>query len=118
MTLSYLYRNLRTGNWSVREGGLVVDHVDRAVVMQAEFRVNSKGRERVRREQQKNVHAFVIGRLSVDPDAYDDILPFREAYYNPYEHDTFVDKETGEPIWNARIVKLDKDMRVWYYGRY
>lgn len=114
---SYLYRNLHTGNWSVRRGGKVVDHVDSAVVHGAEFKVNHGGRERVRREGRKNVHAFVVGNLSVDPDKYD-FLPWREAYYNPYKHDAFVDKETGDPIGSARMAKLDKDMKVWYFGPY
>jgi len=56
------------------------------------FVVNEKGRERVRKEKQKNVHAYVKGTVV---DARDtDHLPYfwDDVTYNPYKWDHFVSK--------------------------
>ena len=108
---SEIYRNLRTGTWSRREDGLVVDHPEVVELRDVEFRVRPGGRDRVRDEERKNVHAFVIGNVLGGqlPD-----LPWREAYYNPYTCDTFIDKETRAPLKFTKYARLDSEMRVWY----
>lgn len=117
MTRTYFYRNLRTQTWSARQAGIVIDHPEVAYLSQVEFRVNRKGRDRVRREQQKNVHAFVIGDWETV--LAEDHMPrngeWRQAHYDPYECDSFVDKETRQPIKFAEFVKLDDRSRVWYH---
>jgi len=56
----YIYRNLRTKGFSVRYRGRVIDRLHTFTAEGVEFRVNEKGRQRVLKEHQKNVHAFVV----------------------------------------------------------
>ena len=56
----YIYRNLRTGGFSVRYRGLVIDRAFTLVAENVEFKVNELGRLKVIKERQKNVHAFVV----------------------------------------------------------
>jgi len=59
-----VYRNLRNGLMSVREcGGRVLTHEHDVFIRGARFVVGPMGRERVLREGQKNVHAYVRGEL-------------------------------------------------------
>ena len=112
------YRNLHTGTFSVRalEGarkGRVFFHPTRVVVDNATFVVQPAGNAKVRVEGKKNVHAFVRGDLN---DTYVEVdeAVYRKATYNPYQNDTFVDKETGQPVLRAARVILDIDTGVWY----
>lgn len=97
--------------------GRVVTHAHKVVLWNAEFIVQPAGRDRVRREKRKNVHAFVrgeMGRIHVgdgswrfsdsetgkalladiarcaDPFSLVDTGLDRQATYNPYRDDTFV----------------------------
>ena len=58
-----VYRNLHKKCWSVRQRGKVKLHTDYICLKDVEFKVSQKGRERVLREQRKNVHAFIKGFL-------------------------------------------------------
>lgn len=105
-----VYRNLRTGTWSVRERGLVVSHPLRIVLEDVKFVVSPAGRQRVLQERRKNVHAFVRGAPRADEPPGE----WRMAYYNPYEVSTFVDLESRAPLDQAHVALLDSDMRVYY----
>lgn len=105
-----VYYNLHKHTFSVKHDNRVILHADFVKLEDVEFRVRSGGREKVRDEKQKNVHAFVIGTL-VDycqypcenlPEPPSDIV----VTYNPYKYDTFVIKGTGEPILNADGVEM------------
>lgn len=105
-----VYYNLHKHTFSVKHADRVILHADFVKLENVEFRVRSGGREKVRDEKQKNVHAFVIGTL-VDycqypcetlPEPPSDIV----VTYNPYKYDTFVIKATGEPILNANAVEM------------
>lgn len=115
--MAEVYRNLRTDTWSLREGGRVVDHPEVVCLTDVRFVVQPAGRERVRREGRKNVHAFVRGNV-VDSFEYwwNPIYNyrFRRATYNPYQHDTFVDSLTGEPVLTSAFARLDEDFNVYY----
>jgi hypothetical protein len=101
-----VYRNLRTGNFSVQakvEGKWkVVGHESYLTLADVEFKVSEAGRQRVIRERSKNVHAFVVGTL----------IPFvnqntnSEVSYNPYKSSQFFVKTTGEPITHSEFVIL------------
>lgn len=54
----------------------------------AEFVVEESGRERVRREKKRYVHAYVVGTVSSDTTPIGDA---GAAYYNPYQTDEWVD---------------------------
>lgn len=77
---------------------------DRASVVMLEncrFKIYENGRQKVLREKVKNVHAYV------EPESYNhlddklDVSKFREIYYNPYKHDSFVYKDTLEKVENV-----------------
>lgn len=104
-----VYRNLHNGLWSVKdkESGLVLGHDDVVVLQDAKFIVKEAGRQRVLREQKKNVHAYVEGIL-LDPNTVpnDDL---RAVTYNPYCFSSFVSKNirgTWAPIYESSYVCL------------
>lgn len=100
----YVYRNLRTGGFSVRRGGIVEERFPphlTAVMLDCTFKVNQAGRQRVLREKQKNVHAFIVS-----PGGWTYIQPYGQGFpeirYNPYTQDHFTC--AGEKIEHADVV--------------
>lgn len=99
-----------------KKRNLVCSHGNAIVLTDVKFSVNERLRQQVLREQQKNIHAYVKG-------VYKGIAkPFqfgknkngmREAYYNPYKVDSFIDKDTGEKLESAELVLLI-DKKVYY----
>ena len=94
-----VYRNLHNDKLSVRYKGKVVGHVDSIWLRDAKFAVQPAGRDRVRREKKKNVHAFVRGKyINSDDHAGHGALALRpnstdyhhRVVYNPYDYDAFV----------------------------
>jgi hypothetical protein len=110
-----VYKNLHKGCWSVRQDGKVVAHLDYICLNDCDFKVGKAGRDRVRKEGVKNVHAYVTGYVPCDGQATfvrEDFLEDRgwkwqEVTYNPYENDTFVSIDTGKPIEASPMVDLD-----------
>lgn len=96
-----VYRNLRSGNFSIRKNGIVELRSDGILLIDPSFIVSKSGRERVLRVKQKNVHAVVRGtyagcKMRVDTSS------MKEGYYNPYRTRTFVDRETEYPLSTAK----------------
>lgn len=114
----FCYFNLHRKCWSIKalEGplkGRVVSHARRVNLLGATFKVSEAGRQRVLREQRKNVHAGVVGQWDGHGDAE---APQGDAIgvtYNPYLYSTFVIKGTGEPIHHAREVHLGKGAAIY-----
>jgi len=121
----YVYKNLHQACWSVRDrsSGLVLCHCNYILLLYAEFHVSEKGRQRVLREKQKNVHAGVRGITLVGDkslrlyqrqlDTVLNLPPEDIAFwklslitYDPYKYASFVDVETEEPKVSARIVEM------------
>lgn len=102
------YKNLHTKAISVQQDGIVQCHVDNIVLQEASFHVSEKGRDRVRREKSKNVHAYIKGFV-VDARETDEILPFdwQSVRYNPYETDWFTDVESGRHVSDALYADID-----------
>ena len=83
----YVYRNLHKNCWSVRQEGIIVAHTDKITLKDARFLVSPAGRNKVIKEQRKNVHAGVSGYV------VDKIPPCRheiDLIYNPKWHEGFV----------------------------
>lgn len=82
----------------------VVNKSDLIVVDNAQFFVSDRGRERVRRERKKQVHAGVV--------CEDYTTQWRSTKggvlvsYNPYTNEGFIRKDTGERVEEARRVML------------
>ena len=108
-----VYWNLHKHLFSVRalEGpnkGRVISHSHGISLTDVKFAVQPAGRERVRREGKKNVHAFVRGRIANS--GFEDCrenFSDEKITYNPYIYDTFVNAKTKEPIFKTDCVEMD-----------
>lgn len=89
----YIYRNLRTGGFSIRFRGKVIVHAYTLIAENVEFKVNELGRQRVLKERQKNVHAFIVAdKYEVKKYPYltrGQIRILDEIDYNPYKGSCF-----------------------------
>ena len=107
----YVYWNLHKKCWSVKQGGRVKGHATKLGLKDCRFLVGKKGRERVRREGKKNVHAGVSGYMQFDiPWWVGNTTCF--VTYNPYKHDTFIQR-TGvcddlhpRPVTESRFAEM------------
>lgn len=87
----------------------VIAHADYVKLEDVEFRVRPGGREKVRGEKRKNVHAFVIGDLVDYCEFPCKNIPNPTGIvvtYDPYKYDTFVEKETKKPVRSAETVEM------------
>jgi hypothetical protein len=91
--MSEIYWNSHKKLFSVRNKGLVTDHVSSGFMKKPEFVVQPAGREKVLKTGQKNVHAFIRGEVleankenrtwfSVEDR---DVSDFSFAVYNPQD---------------------------------
>ena len=105
-----VYYNLHKKTFSVRYDNKVILHADYVRLSDVEFRVRTGGKERVRQEKNKNVHAFVIGTLLDYCEYPCEELPSEPnnniVTYNPYKYDSYVVKDTEEPIYQANEVEM------------
>ncbi len=126
----FVYRNLHQDCWSVKAttgSRRVVAHADRVDLSDVEFRVNEKGRQRVLRDQAKNVHAGVVGTLegmvprgmakfpsrTYTVEGAPDSAQIAPVTYNPYRYETFVIRGSEEPIETAERAVLEPNKEVW-----
>jgi len=119
-----VYYNIRRGDYSVRQSGRVIDHVERIVLRDVRFNVAPAGRDKVRATGVKNVHATVSGYIISNNSApwhkragfrllRDDVRNYDFAAYNPFKYDQFVkitsngyDGFYADPIQTAGYVAL------------
>jgi hypothetical protein len=105
-----VYYNLHKQTFSVQKHGIVVFHADYLKLRDVEFRVRVGGKEKVRKEKSKNVHAFVIGILEDFCEYPCEEMPEEPVgeiiTYNPYLYDSFVFRKTKEPVYNANEVVM------------
>ena len=131
-----VYYNLHQHCWSVKdkETGHVVAHADTVTLSDCEFVVNEKGRERVIEEKQKNVHAFVRGKVTgIDmadwmtkyPSRFENVgkaprKPNKAIAigYNPYKYTTFVNRADETPVLESPKVVMKADRSVWAQEQY
>ena len=81
-----VYFNLHRKCYSVQQNGLVVGHATYIALRDVTCKVSEAGRQRVIREQRKNVHAYMVGTIDTDVADWYDIKPT----YNPYKYSSFV----------------------------
>lgn len=105
----YLYRNLVKGGFSIKHRGKVCARCDVFTMYDVEFKISKAGQDRARNRQQRNVHAFMVSdnydQHHVSQTGLKNLITssneMKEVTYNPYHNDTFIIKETGEPIISA-----------------
>ncbi len=108
-----VYYNLRRRLWSVRsrETGRVLGHCHTVSLRDVRFVVNAAGRDRVRLQGRKNVHAYCRG--TVARGEYFPKGPWDYVAYNPYTVDTFClatpdsTPIPGRPVGYARYAVLE-----------
>ena len=122
-----VYRNLHNGLISIKSAssGLVLGHAKSVDISGADFVVNEAGRQRVLRDRQKNVHAYVKGlllntigftpykgrslqrckALGAIHSTYKDTI----VSYNPYKQPYFVIKGTTDKVSKARLCTVSHD---------
>jgi len=111
---SHVYWNLHKNIWSIRQDGRVTQHRDFVVLEDVSFHVQPAGRERVRKEGKKNVHAYASGNFTYDkPKGWS---KGRQITYNPYKFDSFVYADDLTPVhhsgrvamFNRKVYELEK----------
>ena len=116
-----VYYNIRRGDYSVRQSGRVIDHVDSIVLRDVRFNVAPAGRDKVRATGVKNVHATVTGYI-LGGNAILETIPEDFVSYNPFKYDQFVkitsngyDGFYADPVHNADYVALlpHREIRAW-----
>ena len=112
----FIHRNLnRPPYYSIKagkSGGPVIGYDTDIHLKDVIFKVQRGGQSRVRKEMRKNVHAGVVGKIKDSGGNYD-TTGWTLVTYNPYQHDSFVEYETGEPIYNAKEVVMKNEKEVW-----
>jgi hypothetical protein len=84
-----LHKKLLSVQAKVNGQWKVINHVNRIDLCDVRFKVSEAGRQRVLRENRKNVHAFVEG----DVIAFCGYANATRVAYNPYKYEKFT---TGE----------------------
>ena len=110
-----IYRNLHNNTFSIRRNGKVVKHLINWMTLHlkdVKFAVQPAGREKVRREGKKNVHAYIRGTVEKLNDG-----PVTQQVgagdgwqivnYNPYRNDTFVTQG-----WSSNPCSIHKASKV------
>ena len=105
----FVYYNLHKKLFSVKamEGsqkGRVIAHLEKLTLWDCTFKVSEAGRQRVLREQRKNVHAGVLGIWSGKDMTIDKSVI--KVTYNPYKYKTFVTVKGEKPVYSAVCVHL------------
>ena len=117
-----VYRNLHNDTFSIRRNGKVVKHLQNWMALHlkdVKFAVQPAGREKVRREGKKNVHAFIRGTYLAPSTFPHTTSEFKDkctewVTYNPYQNDHFTatvtDPETTftsyQDVHEAKLVTL------------
>jgi hypothetical protein len=118
----YVYYNLHKGCFSLKalEGehkGRVVYHASAAILDGCTFKVSEAGRQRVIKEQKKNVHAGIVGRiytvLPVGTGGQVVLTGGDRVSYNPYKYSSFITADNEQPIAAADRVYLNADKSVY-----
>lgn len=90
--------------------GKVIAHQAEVFLSNAEFKVSEAGRQRVLREQRKNVHAFVTGNLESNLNLDNGAVA---VTYNPYKYQSFVRFQDGQPVPTYRATQAHlKDRQI------
>ena len=117
-----IYRNLHNDTFSIRRNGKVVKHLanwQSIFLKDVKFAVQPAGREKVRREGKKNVHAFIRGTYLAPSTFPHTTSEFKAkctewVSYNPYQDDHFTATVTApettftsyQDVHEAKLVTL------------
>ena len=98
----YMYRNLHTGGFSIKQHGLVYDRGDLFTMDNVEFCVSKPSSKRAKDKHQRNVHAYMVAdnyKLHKKGKSIDSVS---EVTYNPFKYKQFIRAKTRKPITKAK----------------
>ena len=105
-----IYRCLnRKGHiFSIKQGDLVVGHTDNIVLKDCWFKVNKYGKQKAIETGIRNVHAFVIGRITnnIESDAMYDLK------YNPFSDNGFYTEEHGKAVYSPKMIIKNGTIKI------
>ncbi len=105
-----VFKNWKHGCYSIMQDGVVRASAREVKLHGVEFLVRASGRARMLRLKRKLVHAYAVGLLEdfVCPDDGNLLPPLagRIAFYDPYRFDSFVDRDTLQPVFAAEQALL------------
>lgn len=108
-----IYRNLRNKCFSVlkydeqKKGYRLYAHVTRAIITDVTTKVSEPQRQKVIRDKQKNVHAFIMAKYYTSISEDRSILTSEEIYYNPYKQNHFTKGKGGQAFQYCEFALLD-----------
>ncbi|CAN1570399.1 hypothetical protein MCEMIE22_03177 [Mycobacteriaceae bacterium] len=99
-----VYRNLAKAVWSLKavdgpHAGRVVAHAARVGVADCHMKINVRAQAKIAAGAHRDVHAFVVGRLTE--------VTLRNPVrltYRPHQQPVFFLADTGTPVWTAAAV--------------
>jgi hypothetical protein len=117
----FVYYNLHKHLWSIKalEGenkGRVIAHRPTVWLTNAVPKVSEAGRQRVLKEQRKNVHAGIVGHWRDADMPLVSTDHWRSVTYNPYKYDSFV-YVNDESEWFGGNDALLHERKVWSVER-
>lgn len=104
----FVYFNLHKKCYSIRDHktGLVVAHADSLNLYNVTWKVGQAGRKKVLETGTKNVHAGLLGNFTERKMIVSNST--KEATYNPFKYDSFVDRHSEQPLdesWNVGLAE-------------
>lgn len=96
-----IYRNLNKNCFSVRHRGVVIAHVDSISLRDCHMVVQPAGHKKCVRERRKNVHAFIRGYYTLEPEPVNKSISYH-PYWNNYFHEN-----NGAKVTGAKYVRAD-----------
>ena len=94
------------------QDGVVRASARQVLLREVEFLVRESGRRRMIESKRKSVHAYAVGYLMAHVHPDDDRpvsgIQGRMAFYDPYRFESFVDRESLQPVHHAGQVFLDE----------
>lgn len=113
-----VYYNLHKHTFSIIDykSNLLLAHSDVVKLKDVTFKVSRKGRQRVLKEQRKNVHAYVIGNYlgfnyKIEEE---DLHNWNALCYNPYINNFFINKETNQPANNLYDFVICQNKKIYF----
>lgn len=108
-----VYRNLKTGTYSLRLSGKVVAHPETLVLRDVKFVVQPAGYRRTRLEHQRCVHAFLRGLLDDESCPVEPPPGAVRITYRPFSGPPSFITESGDPVSQAERVYCFPQGQVW-----
>ncbi|MBM1170186.1 hypothetical protein [Microvirga arabica] len=112
MTRTDVYWHQRRQRWSLRVDKRVVDHLPTLALAGCRMVVREAERQRCVVRRQRNVHAWIQGRL-IEPPRIDEA--FLQIGYSPWHVGAFTIRPGFLPIFEANLVSFLADGTAWAF---